>query len=70
MRAFTDTNFIEWQMVIGSHGIVPCGATGESLVLEDVKYNSIFAMTMSVVKGGIILISANTNIIIEGAIYH
>lgn len=55
MKAFTD--FIEWQVESGSHGVVPCGTTGESPVLEDEEYRSIFAMTVSVVKGRIPVIA-------------
>jgi len=55
MKAFAD--FVEWQVQSGSHGVVPCGTTGESPVLDDEEYQSIFAMTVSVVKGRIPVIA-------------
>ncbi len=55
LKAFAD--FIEWQVANGSHGVVPCGTTGESPVLDDEEYRSIFAMTVSVVKGRIPVIA-------------
>jgi 4-hydroxy-tetrahydrodipicolinate synthase len=55
MKSFAD--FVEWQVENGSHGVVPCGTTGESPVLDDEEYRSIFTMTMSVVKGRIPVIA-------------
>lgn len=54
-QSFAD--FVEWQVASGSHGVVPCGTTGESPVLDDEEYRSIFAMTVSVVKGRIPVIA-------------
>ena len=55
IKAFAD--FVEWQVGNGSHGVVPCGTTGESPVLDDEEYRTIFATTMSVVKGRIPVIA-------------
>ena len=55
IKVFAD--FVEWQVANGSHGVVPCGTTGESPVLDDEEYRTIFATTMSVVKGRIPVIA-------------
>lgn len=55
VKAFAD--FVEWQVVSGSHGVVPCGTTGESPVLEDDDYKTIYATTVDVVKGRIPVIA-------------
>lgn len=55
LKAFAD--FVEWQVGSGSHGVVPCGTTGESPVLDDDEYKSIFDCTVAVVKGRIPVIA-------------
>ena len=54
-KAFAD--LVEWQVSSGSHGIVPCGTTGESPVLEESEYKSIFDCTVAVVKGRVPVIA-------------
>ncbi len=44
-KAFAD--MVDWQVESGSHGIVPCGTTGESPVLEDDEYKAIIDMTVA-----------------------
>lgn len=43
-------NFIEWQIEQGSHGVVPCGTTGESPALSDDETTYIFQRCVEVVK--------------------
>ncbi len=55
LRAFKD--FVEWQIESGSHGVVSCGTTGESPVLDDAETQAIFAATVDVVKGRVPVIA-------------
>lgn len=42
--------FVEWQIAEGSHGLVPCGTTGESPTLDDIETKAIFDVTIAAVK--------------------
>lgn len=55
VKAFSD--FVEWQVVSGSHGVVPCGTTGESPVLDDEDTQLVIATTVAVVKGRVPVIA-------------
>ncbi len=55
VKAFSD--FVEWQVVSGSHGVVPCGTTGESPVLDDEDTHMIIAATVAVVNGRVPVIA-------------
>lgn len=60
LKVFAD--FVEWQVGSGSHGVVPCGTTGESPVLEDNEYKSIFDCTVAVVKGRVpVIVGTGSN---------
>lgn len=63
------TRFIEWQILQGSHGVVPVGTTGESPTLSHDEHKRIVELTVKVVKGRIPVIagagSNNTNEAIE-----
>ena len=48
-RAFGD--LIEWQIRSGTHGIVPCGTTGESATLTHAEHDRVVACTVEVVRG-------------------
>lgn len=48
LKAFAD--FVDWQVVSGSHGVVPCGTTGESPVLDEKECESVIRTTVSVVN--------------------
>ena len=50
-------NFIEWQIEQGSHGLVPCGTTGESPTLTHDEHNAIIERCIAVVKGRIPVIA-------------
>ena len=55
VKAFSD--FVEWQVVSGSHGVVPCGTTGESPVLDDEDTHMIITTTVAVVNGRVPVIA-------------
>lgn len=50
-------NFVEWQVTQGSHGVVPCGTTGESPTLSHEEHNAIIERCVDVVKGRIPVIA-------------
>jgi len=41
-QAFQD--FIEWQISSGTHGLVPCGTTGESATLSDEEHRHVISL--------------------------
>ncbi|MDA0739413.1 MAG: 4-hydroxy-tetrahydrodipicolinate synthase [Nitrospirae bacterium] len=43
-------NLIEWQIANGTHGIVPCGTTGESATLTHTEHDRVVAFTVEVVN--------------------
>lgn len=43
-------NFVEWQVEQGSHGVVPCGTTGESPTLSHEEHKAIVERCVAVVK--------------------
>lgn len=43
-------NLVEWQIEQGSHGLVPCGTTGESPTLSHDEHNAIVERCVRVVK--------------------
>ncbi|MBS0171843.1 MAG: 4-hydroxy-tetrahydrodipicolinate synthase [Nitrospira sp.] len=47
-RALGD--LIEWQISSGTHGIVPCGTTGESATLTHAEHDRVVACTVEVVR--------------------
>lgn len=55
MKAFSD--FVDWQIVSGSHGVVPCGTTGESPVLDDAETKAIIEATVAVANGRVPVIA-------------
>ena len=47
-RALGD--LIEWQIANGTHGIVPCGTSGESATLTHAEHDRVIAFTVEAVK--------------------
>ena len=43
-------DLIEWQIGSGTHGIVPCGTTGESATLTHAEHDRVVAFTVEVVR--------------------
>ena len=50
-------NLVEWQIEQGSHGLVPCGTTGESPTLSHDEHRDIVKRCCDVVKGRIPVIA-------------
>lgn len=50
-------NFVEWHIDQGSHGLVPCGTTGESPTLTHDEHMAITAKTVQVAKGRVPVIA-------------
>ena len=44
-------DFVEWQIAEGSHGLVPCGTTGESATLSTEEHRALIALTVEVAAG-------------------
>lgn len=55
LKAFSD--FVDWQVGAGSHGVVPCGTTGESPVLDDNETKAIIEAAVAVVNGRVPVIA-------------
>src|ERR1700726_2126256 len=43
--------FVAWQIGQGTHGLVPCGTTGESPALHDDEHRRVIALCVEVAKG-------------------
>lgn len=43
--------FVEWQIAEGTHGLVPCGTTGESPTLTPTEHGDVIARAVAVAKG-------------------
>src|SRR4051812_48765763 len=43
--------FIEWQIGEGTHGVVPCGTTGESPTLTHDEHRRVVELCVEVAKG-------------------
>lgn len=50
-------NLVEWQIESGTHGVVPCGTTGESPTLTHDEHRRIVERCVAVVKGRIPVIA-------------
>ena len=50
-------NFIEWQIEQGSHGLVPCGTTGESPTLTHEEHNQVIERCIAVAAGRVPVIA-------------
>ena len=50
-------SFVEWQIAEGSHGLVPCGTTGESATLSHEEHNRVIALCLEVAKGKVPVIA-------------
>ena len=60
--------FIEWQIEQGTHGIVPCGTTGESPTLNHDDHNEVIAFAIKQAKGRIPVIAGTGSNSTEEAI--
>lgn len=55
LKAFE--SFVEWQVAEGSHGIVPCGTTGESPTLSEDEFAAVVGAAVKVAKGRVPVIA-------------
>jgi len=49
--------FVEWQIKEGSHGVVPCGTTGESPTLSHDEHHRVIELCVEVAKGRVPVIA-------------
>ena len=42
--------FVDWQIADGSHGLCPCGTTGESATMSIDEHNQVVAVTIEQAK--------------------
>jgi 4-hydroxy-tetrahydrodipicolinate synthase len=49
--------FVEWQISEGSHGLVPCGTTGESATLDSDEHRRVIAACVEVAAGRVKVIA-------------
>src|SRR6195256_6346522 len=54
-KAFRD--LVEWQIGEGSHGLVPCGTTGESPTLSHDEHKRVVELCIEVAKGRVPVIA-------------
>lgn len=54
-KAFQD--FIEWQIDSGTHGLVPCGTTGESPTLTDKEHRRVIELCVEAAAGRVPVIA-------------
>lgn len=50
-------NFVQWQIDQGSHGVVPCGTTGESPTLSHEEHMRVTELCIEVAKGKVPVIA-------------
>ena len=65
-RALGD--LIEWQITSGTHGIVPCGTTGESATLTHAEHDRVVAFTVEAVRGRVPVVAGTGSNSTEEAI--
>ena len=59
-QAFQD--FVEWQIAEGSHGLVPCGTTGESPTLSHDEHKMVVELCIEVAAGRVpVIAGADSN---------
>ena len=61
-------DLIEWQIGSGTHGIVPCGTTGESATLTHAEHDRVVAFTVEVVRGRVPVVAGTGSNSTEEAI--
>jgi 4-hydroxy-tetrahydrodipicolinate synthase len=50
-------DFLDWQITEGSHGLCPCGTTGESATMSIDEHNHVVAVTIDQAKGRVPVIA-------------
>ncbi len=54
-KSFQD--FVNWQIKNGTHGLVPCGTTGESATLSDAEHRRVVALCVEAADGRVPVIA-------------
>ncbi len=52
-------SFVEWQIAQGTHGLVPCGTTGESPTLSHHEHERVVALTIEAAAGRVPVIAGS-----------
>ncbi|PCJ59855.1 MAG: 4-hydroxy-tetrahydrodipicolinate synthase [Rhodospirillaceae bacterium] len=60
--------FIEWQIAQGTHGLVPCGTTGESPTLSHAEHMRVVELCVEIAKGRVPVIAGTGSNSTEEAI--
>ena len=47
-------SFVEWQIAQGSHGLVPCGTTGESATLSHAEHRHVVELCIEAAAGRVV----------------
>ena len=55
-------NLIEFQIANGTHGIVPCGTTGESATMSYEEHHRVVELTIKTVNGRVPVIAGSGSI--------
>ena len=50
-------SFVEWQIAEGTHGLVPCGTTGESPTLSEEEFAAVVGAAVKIAKGRVPVIA-------------
>jgi 4-hydroxy-tetrahydrodipicolinate synthase len=50
-------SFVDWQISQGTHGVVPCGTTGESPTLSHAEHKRVVELALEVAKGRVPVIA-------------
>src|SRR5271168_1682339 len=50
-------SFVEWQIAEGTHGVIPCGTTGESPTLSHEEHKRVVELCVEVAKGKVPVIA-------------
>ncbi|HUZ74857.1 MAG TPA: 4-hydroxy-tetrahydrodipicolinate synthase [Stellaceae bacterium] len=61
-------NFVDWQVGEGTHGVVPCGTTGESPTLSHAEHKRVVELCIAVAKGRVPVIAGTGSNSTEEAI--
>lgn len=61
-------SFCDWQIAEGTHGLVPCGTTGESPTLSHAEHHRVVEMCIEVAKGRVPVIAGTGSNSTEEAI--
>lgn len=61
-------SFVEWQVAQGTHGLVPCGTTGESPTLSHEEHNRVVELCIEAAGGKVPVVAGTGSNSTEEAI--